>query len=234
MIYEIAENHITTDYDDQFATACNNGEMRWYPWVGRDYRASGILIVGKSTYYESDDDWSDGWRKCCDETRMPNRELVADNIAGDGHKPFEAMAKMFVENAAGGDYESGRETFWASVAFLNFCQKIVCGENGECEDVATSKVALRKAIAIIKPKLVLAWTTELWNFHDGECRDGERFGQPQPRAIDGTPPIVGVLHPSYWQAQRTSRDSWVAFLRGDPASKQPVKDFIAYLKRRLD
>ena len=226
--------YMVEDYDSQFKAEKAKG-MNWYPWVGKNYKETGILIVGMAAYYKNS---SSEWRKFCDEDHRPNRVLVSVCFEGNSHKPFEVMAKMFI-GGAGKNYEDTRKKFWSSVAFLNFCQKIVKGESGSCKDVENAKTALLAAIRILKPKLVLAWTTQLWNICSGEYRNGERFGHPIPRAIDGTPPIVGIKHPSRWswpnageEARGRKAKEWLEFLRNDLASKEPIEAFLNYLKQQ--
>lgn len=222
------KQHMTVEYDNQFEKV---KELKWYPWVGNEYHKSKILIVGMSTYYVDGEEWSPEWRKFCDKDVCPNRVLVGDVIDGCDHKPFKVMAQTFIQHGADKEYaDDTRIAFWKSVAFLNFCQHIVAGESGECKKVDESKIALENAIKIIEPELVLAWTTQLHDICSGDFRDGERFARPQPRIRDGSPPIVGVLHPSRWQQQRTRYADWMKFLRNESASKAQVKVLIDCLK----
>ena len=227
---ERADKHITKEYDPQFTAAKSHG-LNWYPWVGKEYSKTGILIVGMSTYHKEGADWSDEWRKFCDEDPRPNHVLVSECLEDDGHKPFEAVAKMFIEKGADKDYEDTRKRFWSSVVFLNFCQKLVNGASGPCNDSEHSRAALQKAIEIIKPNLVLAWTTQLWNvgFPWTDDQERDKIGHDIPRVVAQDPPVVGVLHPSWWVRGKDTGAKWLEFLCNEPLSKKPINDFLQHL-----
>lgn len=230
----VADKHMTKVYDQQFKEAEESG-LNWYPWVGKEYTKPRILLVGMSHYYK---DGSGPWRKFCDEDPRPNRVTIARHLENSRYKTYKNISKMFIEGAKVSYGEHTRKAFWSSVAFLNFCQHVVKGVSGHCNDVQTSKTALQAAICILEPKLVLAWTTQLSKIYDGKCRKGEKPGndekprRPQPRIIDKSPSnphIVGILHPAKWYRWGTKRSDWLTFLLNDPASNESVEDFLQYL-----
>ncbi len=235
-ILKRAEGHMTKKYDEQFEEAKAQG-LSWYPWVGKEYNKSGILILGMSTYYiEGEKDWSPTWRNYGETDVGPSRVLITEHaIEQDINKGcFANTAMMFLEGVDKGHNENTRKMFWRAVAFTNFIQQVVASGT-QVSDVdrtvlRNSRNALQAIIKILKPKMVLVWgVTTVDGGIDNLNRKGEeKVSAVYPRIIDDEFPIIGIEHPSKY----FGRGEWLEFLRTDPASKQPVEDFLQYLKQQ--
>ena len=236
---QCAEEHLTTKYDPQFQKA---EEVKWYPWVGKEYDKTGILIVGISAYYKEGATWSSAWRKFCDEDPRPNHVLVSDCLEGDSHLPFETVARMFIEGS-GKEYESARKQFWSSISFMNFCQELVKGVSGKCKDNKSAEIALQKVIKIISPKLILIWTTDLskvgYNGGRTEVVETNPKRNTVARLIGEPTAVVGILHPSRWwwpntgeEKRKAKRKTWMGFLRTDYVCEKPINKFLQHLKQQ--
>ncbi len=235
--------HMTTEYDARFEAA---GDLLWNPWVGRDYHKTGILILGISTDMRGGtEDWTLNLAKNGLSARDASRSLVAwvhkaDETPfqyRDSSKSFKMTAKMFIEGAGAQYDEHTCAVFWELVAFNNYYQVVVAEIGNESKqttpaDKDRAKRALDASIDIIKPTLVLAWTTEIWDLGLAEheyMTCNEKIGRSWPRFSKLTPPIAGMQHPS----RAFSPTAWLEFLRTHPKSKQPVGELLEALKQRL-
>ena len=234
-ILKRAEGHMTKKYDEQFEEATAQG-LSWYPWVGKEYNKTGILIVGMSTYYKEGADWSDEWRNYGETDVGPSREVVTEHAieANTNKSCFANTAMMFLEGVDKEHNGNTRKMFWRAVAFTNFVQQVVAFGT-QINDVdrtvlRNSRNALQAIIKTLKPKLVLVWgVTTVDDGIDNLNRKGEeKVSAVYPRIIDGEFPIIGIEHP----ASYFGRGEWLEFLRTDPASKQPIEDFLQYLKQQ--
>ena len=235
-ILKRAEGHMTKKYDEQFGEAKAQG-LSWYPWVGKEYNKSEILILGMSTYYKEGEDWSPTWRNYGETDAGPSRVLITQHaIEHDTNKGcFANTAKMFLEGAEKEHNENTRKTFWQAVAFTNFVQQVVASgtQVGDVDGTVlrNSRNALHAIIKTLKPKLVLVWgVTTVDVGIDNLSREGEeKINTVSPKIIDGESPIIGIRHPSSY----FGRGEWLNFLRTDPASKQPVEDFLQHLNNTI-
>ena len=237
-------HYITTKYNDSFEKVDG---LQWLPWVGKHYDETRILIIGASTHKEDKDDEYD-WTLDpeCNWGDPRNASLVL--VAGVKNKdepafdsafcneksiiPFDATVKMFLPEM---DIEQARQQFWSAAAFNNFCQEIVEESRANCPCREESVQALQKTIEILKPRLVIAWTTEIWNFgfdadEDFDIIAGKKYkGRPRiAYPTDHRPAVAGILHPSY---HINDGKEWSEFLQDKKHTKQPIADLMAYLKR---
>ena len=49
------EQYMTDEYDSQFRSV---KELKWDPWVGKNYHKTGIFVVGMSTDQRDGNDWT--------------------------------------------------------------------------------------------------------------------------------------------------------------------------------
>ena len=88
------------------------------------------------------------------------------------------------------DIQQARQQFWSAVAFNNFCQEVVAKRGADCPCLEKSVQALQATMKILKPKLVIAWTTQIWNygFNEHEYQDQEKVNGAIPRVVDKADP----------------------------------------------
>lgn len=237
------DQHITKEYDAQFKKEKEN--LKWYPWVGKNYHETGIFILGKNTDDRNGPDGSN-WTlnlKPPLTFRDASRAIVA-NINKASDDPFQKdspafafqnTAKMFIEGVGAQYDKHTRAVFWEAVAFNNFVQEVI-KQSTQVEDVddgvlQKSRAALSSTINILKPKVVLVWGVQVVDAIDALSIRGEKkINGAYPRVIKQTPPIVGIRDPS---RSYTPRSEWLEFLKNDPASKKPIGEFLDYLKEQL-
>lgn len=231
--------HMTDKYDPQFKDVT---ELIWDPWVGKNYHETGVFILGMSTDERNGPDWTLNLEPPLT-SRDASRTIIAninkandDPFQGDGYSPaFQKMAKMFIQGVGAQYDERTRAVFWEAVAFNNYYQAVLPEIGGIPEqksDISKgSKKAFDATIGIIKPKIILAWTTKIWNLglkdDEYETRDKLATGA-SPRVSKQTPPIIGIKHPAW-----DGGSEWLEFLRTDPASKKQIGEFLDYLKEQL-
>lgn len=224
---------MTNKYDDRFQSV---KELKWDPWVGKDYAKTKIFILGKSTYHRQDEcekEWSADWVDEGKYCRTPNRTLVTECFEGDRHKPFSATAKMMIEGCGKEDVDENHQTFWASLAFANHCQNIVSGPQGACDSNEQANIAFQQILDIIEPALVIIWGVGLFGtmYQNCEPRDPPA-GKTRPRILpagEAHPVMVGIQHPSLF----FNRKKWFEFLSTDEVTKAAVGKWAEYLKAVL-
>ena len=226
--------HITTEYDEQFNA---NKDIKWDPWVGKEYHKTGVLILGMSTYVGGDAEW-DNYASAHRDTSRQIVYNTAKNefINGD---LFQPVTKMFFDGVGVDASKQMLEKFWEAVAFNNFVQCAVPKESPlyalaqfQPEEMEKSRRALTATFDIIKPNfcLVLGVSVVDSSGLDGCITREEKINGTRPRVTPqngNQPPIVGIRHSS----DHFSPDQWLEFLQADPVSKKPVADFMDYLKR---
>ena len=229
------KQYMTTEYETQFAAV---EELWWRPWVGKNYHKTGIFVVGMSTDERDGPDWTKELNDSREASRVlaswyqpGNEELFEFNENG---ALFKKMAHIFTGPAGLDRCTKTYATFWQSVAFTNFYQDIVesIGVIPERPTVDKSKRALYETVKIIKPELILVWNNNLNHFSPGRRVGAQKIGRVTPYVIEPfsfnlEAPIVGMGHPS-----RLNSSACIKFLLNDPASKQPVEDFLQYLKQQ--
>lgn len=248
-ILKSAEKHMTKKYDTAFAVAKKRG-LRWYPWVGKSFRQTGILIIGMIT-----NDRDEGWRATAENDPHTSRGLVAwmdkdDGVPfdyqptsggkGDNSKSFKQFSQAFAGDACGDDALKSRAALWELVAFNNFVQRVV--ETGtqpnkfKSNDVKRARDALSATIDIIKPRLVLVWSVGVVDrMGIGADTLRELLGSGKGararvfKGDDAFPPTVGIQHPCRWNP--INHPEWLNLLHNEPASKEPVKALLKHLSQ---
>lgn len=225
--------YITPEYDEKFSAVPN---IKWDPWVGKEYHKTGILILGMITL-----DSKDGvWDKYARNHRDTSRQIVYDTDKDkfDNGSMSQPITKMFLDGAGQNSTSEGMlEKFWRSVAFNNFVQCVVAKdsqldalEQFKPEEIGKSKRALAATFDIIKPNfcLILGVSVADCLGLDGGTWRAEKINGTCPRVIPqngNQPPIVGVRHTSKYFSPK----EWFKFSQDDPVSKNPVANFINYL-----
>lgn len=232
------DQHITKDYDAQFKEV---KDLLWDPWVGKNYKETGVFILGKNTDDRNGPDWTLNLKPPLT-FRDASRAIVA-NINKASDDPFQKdspafafqnTAKMFIQGVGAQYDKHTRAVFWGAVAFNNFVQEVI-KQSTQVEDVndgvlQKSRTALFSTIDILKPKIVLAWGVGIVDAIDALSIRGEKkINGVYPRVSKQTPGIVGIRDPS----EHFTRSEWLEFLRTDPASKKPIGEFLEYLKEQL-
>ena len=224
-----SKDDIDGTYDSEFVKV---PEIRWDPWVGKHYNDTRILILGHSAHTEGGaetDSWVINLRD--PDFRHIDRSWIDTHGLQWTTKSFYRTANIFLQAIGkSADDAEARQRFWRSVAFSNYCQCPVDKWDAECDCHDTSLIALTQRIEILKPRLCIAWTTELGKFGLGDLQGhSSKVNGSYPR-FTTTPYglIVGIKHPS---VSFTSSD-WMDYLQND--SPQKCKDevslFLEYLK----
>ncbi|GAB6966874.1 hypothetical protein JCM25156A_09110 [Komagataeibacter kakiaceti JCM 25156] len=82
-----------------------------FPWIGTNYSLSQVLIVGESHYGSPEQS----------EDLNLTRNVIQDMIDGtEDHATLRAIERSFT-----GNFHCTPDTFWETVAFINFCPGIV-------------------------------------------------------------------------------------------------------------
>ncbi len=222
------EQYMTCEYDPDFAKV---ESLKWDPWVGKNYSETGVFVIGAST-----DARNPEWGKYADTHRDASRKFDFTTTAFDaaGQKSYKHMTTMFL-NGVGAVYnDQNIAKFWSSIAFNNFYQTVVKNVGDVPSDgqiIERSKGALLSTIRILKPKIVLTWTTELWKWGFWEeAQEKEKIGNAIPRIINGNPVVVGMQHPSRWGS---NKQRWLDLLLGEHGSKKPIRELMDYLKPQM-
>ena len=236
------KHYSTDEYDGRFE---DTDGLHWLPWVGKNYHETRILIIGASTDNRDGGDWTKDpkWGG----SQNASRVLVSgvddkDASAFDPEcyikKPltsFDATVKMFLPEM---DIKQARQPFWSAVAFNNFCQVTIDKREGKCPCQEESVQALQATMKILKPELVIAWTTvirkwcgfgadeEFDTIAGGEGRTGKpRIAYP----TDQSPAVAGILHPS---RHINDGKEWSEFLQTNEYTRKPIANFMDYLQRQ--
>ena len=220
------EARMTKKHDAKFKQAKSQG-LNWYPWVGKNYHKTKILILGLSTHRnDKGHDWTKAYGHNASRTFFSFDK---------GHKPFDTTSKLFLEGAGFDDLNlATHSAFWESVAFNNYYQIAVRTSGATPEnddDIEKAKSAFAATVEIIKPELVVVWGVSLVdrmglpNVKNRKKKVGSTY--PRVAAKEGKLPcIIGTKHPSW----AFPRSQWLNFLRTESHSKTQVKNFITYLK----
>ena len=246
------KQYMTTEYDEQFQSV---PDLKWNPWVGKNYHKTGILILGMST-----DARDEGWKEAADKNANASRQIVAwvnsendepfDYESDPRHtRSFKNTTQMFIEAADGKqNNKENRAAFWELVAFNNFVQDVVKKDTQiwdvDKEIFSRSYDALTATINIIQPKLILVWGVAVLD-RIGVCGTinvektngllGSKKNGARPRICageDGRPPMVGIQHPSALVGANHQKE-WLGFLCNEPLSKKPINDFLQHLNNTI-
>ena len=223
----------TPKFDSDFDKVSH---LAWYPWVGKNYHKTKILVVGTSTH---------GWKEA-DLARIGKGVTTAiiNDIAIEnkhpGTKALNTFIKIFVEGLKirgknVPDWELMRQQVWSSVAFTNFLQfspQEVGGKARNSKDIEVGKEALHGVLDIIKPDLCLIWSTMMpW---DGDLteKDGYKW-EEREKINNGRPQVCRRKGVSFVCMQHPSRGfsppDWTDFLMKENESKKDIANFLDYL-----
>jgi len=92
--------------------------LKWYPWIGKNYDTSKLLVIGES-HYEDGDDWQNGNK---DTTRTIIQKRLDDNEVGKWtlHRNVEKVL-LDKPEISDGDIQ----TVWNKVAYWNLVQRLL-------------------------------------------------------------------------------------------------------------
>lgn len=203
-------------------------DMISYPWVGKHYKKTRVMILGRNCDQNKGGDSRDSiMMKKGDATNQ--RTVVW--VWGE-ENPFEykntkrrmrahnTMVRMFT---AGKPTTETRQKFWKAVAFNNFWQEIPNSKSPKkCKSVEESRKALRAVLTILRPKLVICWETRI--SHLGlpkEIHKRDKISGAIPRWINPEgkdPAVAGIRHPG----RSFSSDKWLSFLQEDAARRDAI------------
>lgn len=143
------ENICNTDFDAKF-DAISEGLLSWYPWIGKDYAKTKILIIPES-HYQNDIQNTNSEKK--EYTRMVVNECLAKQ---EWHnKTLEAFPK-----AIAGKKEFNHKVLWDNLAYYNFVQRTMnyIGNNREKpneKDFAKGWETFKYVADILKPSVCI-------------------------------------------------------------------------------
>lgn len=113
---EIQNKHLT-DFDEQLENVPN---LKWLPWVGLNFRKTGLLLLGES-FYEDGDGWLDD--KLAIRNFVYNQGLSSFKPECSNRKFFQVIEKTVLKQPNTNFKE--RENFWTSSAYFNLVQRIL-------------------------------------------------------------------------------------------------------------
>ena len=143
-------NKYTTEFDEQLGRITN---LKWRPWVGKDYSKSKLLILGESTYQDDGEEWLDD----PDAMRgfVQNQGLDSANPKFSNRRFFNAIEKTVLNQPSTSLEE--RERFWTSVAYTNVVQRIMCSRNEKPKpsDFDDGWMKVLQLLETIRPTVVI-------------------------------------------------------------------------------
>lgn len=169
------------------------------PWLGERRTETGLLIVGESHYGEGAPGVADA--------DLTNH-VVGGITSGLRRHAFFSKVEAVVTGQASGF--RGAQSFWAGVAYFNFCPGFVTGprERPTSEMWSYGHTALSGLLDEIRPRRILVLGTELWeNFpaikDDVVIRWARGVHLAGRLPISGPSynsdvPVAAIRHPSAW------------------------------------
>ena len=247
------------DYSDygsgKHDSAFKEAGIQWYPWVGKRYDdtgETGIMIVGDHVYGDEgvDPDWHETINDpdCHDVNRyLAMGHGVNEEEKPCGHPkrkertaapPYYRTTQMLLEGAEKKyDDTETRKFLWESVAFANFCQCPTASRKENCHCPDKSQKDWENILGILKPKLCIVWSVELWRLGLEQQDCGDTIGKVQPRIAKAPHGglVAGILHPSgYEHFYKFDPSEWMKHLRDKTPEEYQVavRDFLDRLKNK--
>ncbi|MGB0871276.1 MAG: hypothetical protein ACPGSD_16925 [Flavobacteriales bacterium] len=125
--------------------------LKWYPWIGKAFNKSKLLIIGES-HYEDGDDWQLGNKET---TRIITQKRI-DNVNGKWtlHRNVEKTILNLPNISL-----LERQALWNSVAYWNLVQRLLDSRNhadrpGD-EDFKLGWELFFKIYKVLEPKFCL-------------------------------------------------------------------------------
>lgn len=148
-MYEKNDNYIK-----KYCDAVPDSVLRWYPWVGKNYDRTRVLVVGESHYANSEEKL---------ERYLANKEstinVIKDLIGGaqwaQDNRTFNNFSKAIV-----GDAVCIQEVLWNNLAYYNFVQRPMNytypnREKPTKQDFAEGCETFKQVISILKPSICI-------------------------------------------------------------------------------
>ena len=209
--WEDAINDFTTDkYDNDFKKIEG---LKWLPWVGKNYDATRIFVLGAS-HYEWIKQGEAGYQDMKDS--IERSEFTRGIVAGHGLMRDSSGANTFCNfrkcllNDDAYSFDAKKE-LWSSVLFYNLLQEPMIGDTDTIvtdDNEAIAWDVFKKITIMLKPEICIVWgvsVLDYWSKKHDEFKDKyehkEKVGGSYPREtvinIDRyNVPICVIQHPS--------------------------------------
>jgi hypothetical protein len=150
---EFIRTNLLTDYDEKMEDIC---DLRWAPWIGKNYQRTQLLILGESFYEENspseDGNEPDNPRNLIKTHAFSSKDSINSNF-------FYKIANTVLDNEK--PTNDKFDDFWRSVAFVNFIQPCIEAKRfkGKPRQLIANFesywLALLQVIELIHPKLII-------------------------------------------------------------------------------
>lgn len=165
-----------------------------YPWVGKNYKKTKLLIVGESLYTD---------RKHKEEYENPEklREIIKENAIQDEVKMFRNLNHTIM----GCDGLYNTQALWDNVAYCEFVQRIMdytkVAEQPDSDDFNNGAKVFKRIIQILKPGYCLFLGVRAADKLGGVPLKRHKFNKVYPREFEckydgGTAQCLAIKHPS--------------------------------------
>lgn len=150
---EFIRTNLLTDYDEQLEDIC---DLRWAPWIGKNYKKSQLLILGEC-FYDEDSPYDvgnepDNPRNLIKTHAYSSNDSINSNF-------FYKIAEIVLNIEK--PINDNLDEFWRSVAFVNFIQPCIEAKRfkGKPRQLIANFesywLALLQVIELIQPKLII-------------------------------------------------------------------------------
>lgn len=178
--------------------------IKFLPYIGENYAQADqkILVLGHSHYANHDGSPKEitEWDTDTERTRdVISKEYLEAITASGTHPESYVRCYRYMAAALTGETYQKSDYIWKGLAFYNFYQKHAgTTHNGRqyitSELTNSSQKALFEVIDILKPNLVIAWGSELF---DGACLPDEGYTAIMPSANSSTDEDTSLRLGSY-------------------------------------
>lgn len=138
------KQHITNEYDKELS---NINSLKWYPWIGKNYNKTKVLVIGES-HYEDGDEWQEG-------NTETTRIITAKCFTGNKAKIYRNTEKVLlsIDNPT---IEQGNY-LWESVTYWNLVQRLMNSieERPNDEDYDNGWATFFELVEILKPNICI-------------------------------------------------------------------------------